>query len=252
MAPPRTVGSWAMTTHSTPETTPMPVTMLAPTVELRCPTRPAATARGTARPRSSEQLDPLPGEQLAPRAVAGDVALAAAGAAPPPAGPRGSPAARAWRHGWRGRLDRRCRPPTRSPSPGLTRPAPRSLPPVAHYRSGPVPGYGRVVEFRAEEEHDDIRGGGAPRLRRLPDAVLASVRRGPRVPVGLLRRAWPTAAGSASPSPRSTAAAAAGITEASIVLEEVAASGAAMNGCSRRPPVDLRHEPGGQARLARS
>ena len=35
-----------------------------------------------------------------------------------------------------------------------------------------------------------------------------------------------------------------GITEASIVLEEIAASGAAMNGCSRHPPVDLRHEPG--------
>ena len=32
IAPPRTVGSCAMTTHSTPETTPMPVTRLAPTV----------------------------------------------------------------------------------------------------------------------------------------------------------------------------------------------------------------------------
>ena len=40
-----------------------------------------------------------------------------------------------------------------------------------------------------------------------------------------------------------------GITEASIVLEEVAASGAAMNGCSAHPPVDLRHEPGRQTRL---
>ena len=35
-----------------------------------------------------------------------------------------------------------------------------------------------------------------------------------------------------------------GITEASVVLEEVAASGAAMNGCSRAAPVDLRDEPG--------
>src|SRR5215469_4166182 len=32
IAPPRTVGSWAMITHSTPEITPIPVTMLAPTV----------------------------------------------------------------------------------------------------------------------------------------------------------------------------------------------------------------------------
>ena len=32
IAPPRTVGSWAMITHSTPETTPTPVTTLAPTV----------------------------------------------------------------------------------------------------------------------------------------------------------------------------------------------------------------------------
>ena len=39
-----------------------------------------------------------------------------------------------------------------------------------------------------------------------------------------------------------------GITEASIVLEEVAASGAAMNGAQRAAPVDLRHEPGGEAR----
>ena len=31
-----------------------------------------------------------------------------------------------------------------------------------------------------------------------------------------------------------------GITEASVMLEEIAASGAAMNGCSARPPVDLR------------
>ena len=30
--PPRTVGSWAMITHSTPDTTPMPVTMTAPTL----------------------------------------------------------------------------------------------------------------------------------------------------------------------------------------------------------------------------
>ncbi len=32
LAPPRTVGSLAMTMHSTPSTTPMPVTTLAPTL----------------------------------------------------------------------------------------------------------------------------------------------------------------------------------------------------------------------------
>ena len=42
-----------------------------------------------------------------------------------------------------------------------------------------------------------------------------------------------------------------GITEASIVLEEVAASGAAMNGCSAPAPVDLRDEPGREARHRR-
>ena len=68
----------------------------------------------------------------------------------------------------------------------------------------------------------------------------------PRVPVGLLRRHGRREDGSAWPSPRSTAVAARGITEASIVLEEIAASGAAMNGCSRHPPVDLRHGPGRQ------
>ena len=31
--PPLTVGSWATSMHSTPSTTPMPVTMLAPTVK---------------------------------------------------------------------------------------------------------------------------------------------------------------------------------------------------------------------------
>ena len=39
-----------------------------------------------------------------------------------------------------------------------------------------------------------------------------------------------------------------GITEAAAVLEEVAASGAAMNGCERAAPLDLRDEPRREAR----
>ena len=49
LAPPRTVGSLAMITHSTPETTPMPVTSWRRPGS-RCPRRPAGTAPGTARP----------------------------------------------------------------------------------------------------------------------------------------------------------------------------------------------------------
>ena len=66
MAPPRTVGSCAMITHSTPETTPMPVTRLAPTVNsvpqaasmdssrngLSWSTRSSIRSRASSRPRS--------------------------------------------------------------------------------------------------------------------------------------------------------------------------------------------------------
>ena len=42
-----------------------------------------------------------------------------------------------------------------------------------------------------------------------------------------------------------------GITEAAAILEEVAASGAAMNGCSALAPLDLRDEPRREARHRR-
>ena len=48
VAPPRTVGSLALIMHSTPLTTPMPVTTLAPTGVVAAPRRRAGTARGTA------------------------------------------------------------------------------------------------------------------------------------------------------------------------------------------------------------
>ena len=76
--PPRTVGSWPMITHSTPDTTPMPVTMLPPRAELRAP----RGERGQLEEGAvavEEQLDALPHEHPAPGPVTGGVALAAAG-----------------------------------------------------------------------------------------------------------------------------------------------------------------------------
>ena len=68
VAPPRTVGSLAVTTHSTPATGPTPVTPLAP---------PGSRSPGGQRRQLQErpvavdqQLDPLPGQQLAPGPVA--------------------------------------------------------------------------------------------------------------------------------------------------------------------------------------
>ena len=78
IAPPRTVGSCAMMTHSTPEITPIPVTMVAPTVNAGAP----RGERGQLKERAvrvDEQLDPLPDQQAAPVAVPLLVALAAAG-----------------------------------------------------------------------------------------------------------------------------------------------------------------------------
>ena len=75
--PPRTVGSWAMITHSTPDTTPMPVTMHGAHVELGAPRRERRELE-EGRVAVDEQLDALACEQLAAGAVAGLVALAAA------------------------------------------------------------------------------------------------------------------------------------------------------------------------------
>ncbi len=63
--------------------------------------------------------------------------------------------------------------------------------------------------------------------------LLAPPRRGPRVPVGLLQRDGRGRMGRHR-HPRGVGRRGRGITEAAAVLEEVAASGAAMNGCSAR------------------
>ena len=76
--PPRTVGSCAMITHSTPETTPMPVIRLAPTVNCGA----LGGQRGQLQERAvlvDQQLDPLPGQQPAAVAVPLLVAFPAAG-----------------------------------------------------------------------------------------------------------------------------------------------------------------------------
>ena len=78
LAPPFTVGSLATIMHSTPSTTPMPVTMLAPTVKSE-PQPASGISSRNADPSSSEQLDPLAGQQLAALLVALVVLLAAAG-----------------------------------------------------------------------------------------------------------------------------------------------------------------------------
>ena len=75
-APPFTVGSLAVIMHSTPSTTPMPVTTLAPTVQSQA--RPAREQPGEHVVLVDEQLDPLAGEQLAQGVVAVDVLRPAA------------------------------------------------------------------------------------------------------------------------------------------------------------------------------
>ena len=78
MAPPRTVGSWAETRHSTPSTTPIPTIEDAPTVY----SVPHAGQRGElekGRIAVDQQFDPLPGQQLAPVPVPLHVAFATPG-----------------------------------------------------------------------------------------------------------------------------------------------------------------------------
>ena len=79
--------------------------------------------------------------------------------------------------------------------------------------------------------HEAIREGVRRVCSKFDDAYWRALRRGPRVPVGVLRRhgrgGWIGIA-----IPEEYGGGGQGITEASIVLEEVAASGAAMNGCS--------------------
>ncbi len=78
MAPPRTVGSWAETRHSTPSTTPIPTIEDAPT-GYSVPQAASGRELEEGRVAVEEQLDPLPGQELAPLPVPGHVALAAAG-----------------------------------------------------------------------------------------------------------------------------------------------------------------------------
>ena len=78
MAPPRTVGSWAEMRHSTPSTTPIPVTDDAPTV-YSVPQAARGDELEEGRVPVEQQLDALAGQQLAPLAVALHVALAAPG-----------------------------------------------------------------------------------------------------------------------------------------------------------------------------
>ncbi len=76
-APPRIVGSLARITHSTPDTTPMPVTTEAPTGNSVCAA--AVTEKlEEGRVGVDEQLDALPGQHLAALPVPLDVARTAA------------------------------------------------------------------------------------------------------------------------------------------------------------------------------
>ena len=77
LAPPFTVGSLATIMHSTPETTPMPVTMLRADGEVRAPARQRHQLEER-RALVEQQLDALAREQLAALAVALVVALTAA------------------------------------------------------------------------------------------------------------------------------------------------------------------------------
>ena len=76
-APPLTVGSLALIRHSTPSTTPMPVTTDAPTVKSE-PQPGQRRELQERRPGVEEQLDPLARGELAAGVVAVDVLLPAA------------------------------------------------------------------------------------------------------------------------------------------------------------------------------
>ena len=78
MAPPRTVGSWAETRHSTPSTTPIPTIDDAPTW-YSVPQAARAASSRKAESRSSRSSMRSRAEELAPLSVALDVALASAG-----------------------------------------------------------------------------------------------------------------------------------------------------------------------------
>ena len=79
MVPPFTVGSCAMSTHSTPDTTPIPVTRLAPTWK-PLPHAASGLELEEGRLGVEEQLHPLAGGELAPGPVALDVPGATPGA----------------------------------------------------------------------------------------------------------------------------------------------------------------------------
>ena len=68
MAPPRTVGSWALMRHSTPSTTPIPTIERGPDVVLGAPGGQGAQLEERRVP-VEEQLDALAGQQLAPLPV---------------------------------------------------------------------------------------------------------------------------------------------------------------------------------------
>ena len=78
LAPPLTVGSLAVIRHSTPSTTPIPVTSDAPT-EKSEPQPASGEQLEERRAGVDEQLDPLAWQQLAAGVVAVDVLLSAAG-----------------------------------------------------------------------------------------------------------------------------------------------------------------------------
>ena len=107
------------------------------------------------------------------------------------------------------------------------------------------------MDFAEDPDHRLIREAVRERLRPVPRRVLARARPDHEFPWefydAMAEGGWIGIA-----IPEEYGGGGRGITEASIVLEEVAASGAAMNGCVGDAPVDLRHEPGGQARLPRS
>ena len=87
------------------------------------------------------------------------------------------------------------------------------------------------MEFTETEEHALIRDAVRKRVRRLSRCLLVAARRGARVSVGVLR-AMAKAGWIGVAIPEAYGGSGRGIAEASIVLEEVAASGAAMNGAS--------------------
>ena len=77
IAPPSTVGSWPQTTHSTPDTTPMPMRIPPPTVK-SVPQPASGPSSRNGASAVEQELDALADEELAALAVPGHAPLAAA------------------------------------------------------------------------------------------------------------------------------------------------------------------------------